>query len=1654
MTARCSVSSFSQSPSALRAFLLFTIFLSGLLTGCSPGSDEQAVEKSTQTSTQQKNTQTTQPVDYSNITLTVQDISEREYGKSNALAITFSTPIQPDQNFQRTIQVSPALAEPVLSKDGRRLYYTNIEPGVEYSVDVSTGIRATNGASLQQASKKTVTAREMAPVVSFESEGMVMVPGHTESLPVTAINVPEADLNLYRVKDDKIAQFFEEYRYYGARYLEEYLEHRYTARIKTGAAANARNRVLVDLNKLGKIKEPGIYFATLGKPGAFEFDAKTWFTLSSIGLQLRKFQDHTQVIAQDISTGRLLSNVNIAVMDRDSKVWLEGNTDNKGGWSFNPALIDKEPGLILARKNNEITTLRYQAPVFDLSDFDVGGRPSQPEELFTWSPRDIYRPGEEVTLSILKRDQDGQPVPGPVKIEITKPDGSTLNRWLVESEAGGYHEVSFNIPSGAPVGLWRASIFSPGNEKARTRFNFKVEEFLPERLRLSFNPDTDTSSTQLTSIISATGLNVNVYGEYLYGAPAAGNRLDTSIRVRAWGSPFTQLKGYIFGNPEKTAFDTEELGSLTLDDKGRTVTKLPENISLNHWQVPADISLQYSLYETGGRAINRFYHVLLWPRETFIGVKPLFSNDRADSHAKAAFTLLKANHKGDIQTTGDARIQLYREEEKYFWSYTRTRGWHYQRVSNEYLALTQDVHISSQQPIPVELPVEWGRYRLEVTDLQSGGKTTYSFFAGEDWYAAWNASKDHIRPEQVNLALNQKAYKAGDKVTVRITSPTEGTAVVMLEADKVLHTTEVELKNKTADVEILLPADLKQHNIYISAFVVAPTKNTEKVAKRSFGIIPLPLDRDNRKLNITIDAPESWRPGQQVVAKINVLGSDQQPVTGNSWVTLNAVDSGALSVTGYKIENPYDYFYSQRKYNVRISDMFDNVLEYKLADNAKLRWGGDADLTRGGDKPRTEVNIVSLFSGLVNVSNGQASIPLNLPQFEGELQLTAVGFTGDQFGLDSQSVKIASPIVSQLSSPRFLASGDKASLAIDLVNMSGKTQNVTIAIDVSNPLVLDTQSKANSASPPTQGPSKSTFLMQPGQKEIINFNVKALEPAGQGTIKAKIGFGDDILEREWSIGVRDAYPALYEEGKAVLAPGETLPFNPGLLAGLKPTTIKGELRISNLPDLKTVEHWRYLTDYPYTCLEQTTSKSFPYAVPEFSNAKSLSVIEIDNKKIQKRVQSALARLRELQQASGGFGLWSRKASEEHWLTAYTTEFLLDINKAGSSVPDNLIDPAIKRLKHYVSQRSPLAVNRWSQSPSHYQVAYKAYAAYILAREGKITLGPLRDIAEKELADSQSALPGVHLGLAMIHAGSQKEGEKLIADALEITRKDSVYLGDYGSLIRDQALVINYLLQSGVLKDQALKQLISLNTRLKQKKYLSPQERSALFRLAVTVEGMAKDDQWNGELIIAKQKLQLQHTGKLIMSLTRTDLNKQISFVNNATTPLFATFAVTGIPLTQKTNINNGIKVRTNHYLIKKGVATEVSDLKSLKTGDMILTRVKVTASRRVPDALLVSLLPAGLELENQHLDNALKLEDVLINSEPVSQHATFEYQEFRDDRYVAALDLYKNSEQILFYISRAVNPGEYLIPPAMVESMYTPETHGIGNSSGRIKVVK
>ena len=50
-----------------------------------------------------------------------------------------------------------------------------------------------------------------------------------------------------------------------------------------------------------------------------------------------------------------------------------------------------------------------------------------------------------------------------------------------------------------------------------------------------------------------------------------------------------------------------------------------------------------------------------------------------------------------------------------------------------------------------------------------------------------------------------------------------------------------------------------------------------------------------------------------------------------------------------------------------------------------------------------------------------------------------------------------------------------------------------------------------------------------------------------------------------------------------------------------------------------------------------------------------------------------------------------------------------------------------------------------------------------------------------------------------------------------------------------------------------------------------------------------------------------------------------------------------------------------------GMNGQPLDVRSLRSGELVLVHLALKASTAVPDALVVDLLPAGLELENQNL---------------------------------------------------------------------------------------
>jgi uncharacterized protein YfaS (alpha-2-macroglobulin family) len=133
------------------------------------------------------------------------------------------------------------------------------------------------------------------------------------------------------------------------------------------------------------------------------------------------------------------------------------------------------------------------------------------------------------------------------------------------------------------------------------------------------------------------------------------------------------------------------------------------------------------------------------------------------------------------------------------------------------------------------------------------------------------------------------------------------------------------------------------------------------------------------------------------------------------------------------------------------------------------------------------------------------------------------------------------------------------------------------------------------------------------------------------------------------------------------------------------------------------------------------------------------------------------------------------------------------------------------------------------------------------------------------------------------------------------------------------------------------------------------------------------------------------------------------------------------------------------------------DIVQLKSGDLVIVRLTAGADKRTPDALLVDLLPAGFELENQNLGgSSVDLSRLAVAGKSLAdwqQQAHIGHLEYRDDRFVAALPLSEYENATVYYLVRAVTPGTYSVPPSYVEDMYRPERQSVGATPVQMQIM-
>lgn len=1626
---------------------LFLVSLSLIINGCDFNStDTNAVQSKTLASKEQAFDLKRAKQHYAGQTLSIANISEQNYNRGSALAITLTVPLNPSENFQSFFKVSDENGQMItgsweLSSSGLVVYFPTIEPSTHYTVKVLEGLKAAIDQQLAKTVTKKIKTRKMRPQLRFASKGSVLPAKLTQGLPVIVTNINAIDVNFYRIKSNKINHFLNQWRgkaQQGSYFLQTYrpfIELAYTGRFDLNPPKNTRHTTHLDLAAIDALKKPGVYLATMKPVENFENNYQvTYFVVSDLGLHLRLFKNQMSVQISSLSQGTAVSDVDVTLFDQHQQELAKLKTKSDGQVHFGSY---PQAELLIARHNDNISILKLNSPALDLSEFKVEGREQNPIEIFTYSPRDIYRPGETITFSAILRNADAKAIKAPpINAVIKRADGQKIKyfTWHPQANSNGYYQIDYNLADDAMTGYWTLALSIAG--KTYHEYRFKVEDFLPERMELQQGqqPPRDHWTDGVSS------LSIPISGQYLYGAPAAKNRLSTKVIIKPNRQPIKKLSDYYFGlEDEKPAVKFYELDDINLDEKGLATLTVP-----SRWQQaknsPMSIKVINSLFETGGRPVTRSINFIAWPQKTLIGIRPQLALDNIPDQSEINFDLIKATANGELQGETEVVAKLIKEQRDYYWEYSDTQGWHSEYTEKNYQVFEKRLNLEAANAVTLTVPVEWGSYLLVVEDTKTGQKSSTRFYAGHGWDE--NQANQAARPERVVIKLDKKNYQAGEIVKLKVTPPYTGNGFISVESgDEQLWFKRVFVPAEGLTVEIPLKKTWRRHDLYISAIVFKAGEAKEKITpNRSVGIVHLPLNRHNRQLKVNIVAPTTdIRPETILTSTINIVDATAGQKT---YVTLAAVDIGVLNITNYQSPDPFKWFFEPRRYGVDQRDIYNKIIELSNGGVIKARFGGDADKHAGGARPDSKIKIVSLFSGLVETNaQGQAKIDLNIPDFNGRLRLMAVAFNENQFGAAQTEVTVTAPVIAEVSLPRFLAAGDRSELSLDLRNQSGETQTLSLNFSATTPVSLIEN-------------KPFTLTLANLQQHVLRLPIVANNHFGQSLITLDIKNSKTAKERisfrrEWHLGIRPAYPAKSLMLRKIIKPLEVITLKPQL-NDLFINSASAQLSISSQLPIAIKSHLQQLLHYPYGCLEQTISRTYPWL---FINADSLkqwglATIKINQKPLDithktDYINRSISRIAGMQRSNGSFGLWSNNDAEEHWLTAYTVDFLLDAKQQGVNVPQEIIDKALKRLAIYLNQRGIMYAQGYSQFPKHSSFAYKAYAAYVLSRVNRASLGSLRTLFDHH-KESKSGLPLIHLGIALFNQGDKIKGQQAIKIGMNKPRNDDFYLGDYGSRLRDLTL-INYLLNKHPIATINSADLIfQLDDELGQRDYLSTQERNALFRTGVLLKSKPQQA-WQGDLVLNQTTSLLKQKGSYYQTFQADEIPQKVSFSSQAKIPLYMYYRIQAYPLNAPAMQMQTIQVE-RHYYNLQGKPVK---LEKINSGEVLLVHLHVNAQKRIKDALVIDLVPAGFEIENQNLENSLKIETFTIGGETIAKmqkHNQLKYQQYLDDRYIAAIDLYKNRSQHLFYLVRAVSRGLFVNPPPYAEDMYRPYIRAIGRA--------
>ena len=628
-------------------------------------------------------------------------------------------------------------------------------------------------------------------------------------------------------------------------------------------------------------------------------------------------------------------------------------------------------------------------------------------------------------------------------------------------------------------------------------------------------------------------------------------------------------------------------------------------------------------------------------------------------------------------------------------------------------------------------------------------------------------------------------------------------------------------------------------------------------------------------------------------------------------------------------------------------------------------------------------------------------------------------------GSASAPVKVRDKVPAILGLPRFLAPGDKALATVSLDNIEG---------------AAGTYEAALSSEAIIRSGGKTGFKLDKGQREEDKLDISATEVGTDVLTLNVIGPDNYAVESTFPIQVRAPYMDETISTTKPLAAGETLTLTKALIAEYLPRSAEITISASQLAGIDPARYIKSLRKYPYGCTEQTVSAAMPMLYVEDLGGFD----DMADTQRRREIQKSVNRLVSRQSLDGAFGLWrtgDRNASP--WLGIYATDFLQRASERGAYVPEDVMTRAytaareVSQMPRYSSLRYNFDYG-WRRNNNAWREAYQSqgasYAHYVLAKGGQGDLSAMRYHFDNHRKKMRSPLGYAYLGKALFLMGDTSRAVQAFEEGIAIKDYDNNY-DYYQSPLRDTAGMI--ALGAEHLDEAMLSGLVEdLRRRIGAEEYANTNQKAhVILALKALLES-------SSEPSVRAKGVTLQGPDKRpSVTLVSTGLDAEPSLTNTGNKPVWVTTTINGIPKKAPAPKATAFTIAKTLYRM------DGSEFKGgpLKQGERLIVKLRYTSEVQAARMVVIAdMLPAGFEIET-----VLRPKDGLFRNgkkgpyEWLGEIADFDIAEKRDDRFIASKRHYRwnryDKGETAAYIVRAVTPGEFALPGALIEDMYRAE---------------